>query len=251
MRHEAEHATARVAGSGHVTLGAVGVGHAPIGAGGVAKDELAGRVESGEVGGRAGHESALAMGYGQFEPAETLEEDAVAWDRPQAHPAVHEPARAVVRQRRQRRAGRRVGEQQARLQEHLEAVADAEHEAAAIAKAQQGVGQPGADFEGEDAAAGDVVAVGKASRDAEDLEVVGRRRLLGECPHVHPPGEAAGAFEGERRFMVAVGAGGTQDEGAGREHVRSPLPARRGSGGRRRFVPRRHHSRRSPGRTPS
>ena len=105
----------------------------------------------------------------------------------------------------------RVGEQQAGLQEHLEAVADAEDQTAAVAELCQGVGKPRLQFDRENPPAGDVVAVGEPARDAEDLEVVGKRRLLCQGMHVHPAGDRAGPLEGVRRFMVTVGARCPQD----------------------------------------
>jgi len=127
------------------------------------------------------------------------------------HPAIDEHAGGIVGEARAGCTRDRIGEQQARLQEDLKAVADAEDETAAVAELRQALGKPRLQFERENPPAGDVVAVGESARDAEDLEVVGKRRLLCQGMHVHAAGDRAGPLEGVGRFMVAVGARCPQD----------------------------------------
>ena len=97
------------------------------------------------------------------------------------------------------------------MEQHLKAVADAEDEAAFISKLHEGIGQASCQFQRKDAAAGDVIAVGKAAGDAQDLEVIGDRRLLGKSPHVDAAADRTGSLEGVCRLVIAVGAGGPQD----------------------------------------
>ena len=81
-----------------------------------------------------------------------------------------------------------------------------------ITKLRQGVGETRLQFQREDAAAGDIVAVGKASRDAEDLEVIGERRPLRKGTQVDAARNRTGPLEGMRRLVIAVGARCPQDQ---------------------------------------
>ena len=151
------------------------------------------------------------MGDRQFEPFHALQKHAAARHRLQMHPAVEELAGCVVGEARAGCPRDRIGQQQARLQEHLKAVADAEDEPATVAELCQALSEPRLQFEREDSPTGDVVAVGESARDAEDLKVVGKRWLLCQRVHVHAAGDRAGPLESMRRFVVAVGARCPQD----------------------------------------
>ncbi len=108
----------------------------------------------------------------------------------------------------------------------------AEDQAAPVPEPPEHVAQFRPELQRQDPAAGDVVAVGEAAGDAEDLVVVGGRRPLRQRPHVHTAGDAAGPFKGVGRLLITVGAWGTQHQSARREHL-SGSPGR-GSAKRRR-----------------
>ena len=127
----------------------------------------------------------------------------------------------------------RIGDEHPRLHEHLEAVADPEHETTAVAEAGEEIAEPGLQFEGEDPSAGDVVAVGEAAGDAEDLVVVGKRRLLCQGVDMNPLGNRPGPLEGVDGLMIAVRAGGTEDENTGGEHAGIPGDGAIGNGSNR------------------
>ena len=71
-----------------------------------------------------------------------------------------------------------VAVEQAALDEHLKAVADAEDQLAGVAKRGERVGQVMPQLVAEDAARGQVVAVAEPAGEAEDLELVGQLRRL-------------------------------------------------------------------------
>jgi len=75
------------------------------------------------------------------------------------------------------------------------------------------------DLVGEDAAGGDVVAVAEAARDRQDLVPIQQGWLGEQLINVYELAGGSGLFEGERGFAVAVGAGGTEDEGSGLHRV--------------------------------
>ena len=62
------------------------------------------------------------------------------------------------------------------LEQHLEAVADAEDQLLGVAELAEGVAEEVRELVGEDLAGGDVVAVGEAAGDDEDLVLLQQRR---------------------------------------------------------------------------
>ena len=83
-----------------------------------------------------------------------------------------------------------------------------------------GVGQVMLDLVGQDAAGGHVVAVAESARQAEDLEPLDQPGVLQEAVDVQRFALGPRLLEGERAFLVAVGAGGSQDEDVGLGHKR-------------------------------
>ena len=130
--HQPENPAGRVADAGHFAGRAVGVRRPPGRVVGIPQHQLTGRVEGVEGLFVAGCEPALGMRYRQFEPVESLEKHAASSLRLKLHPAVDEPAAGVVGQRCPGPAGSIGPQQQARLQQHLKAVADAENQSTAI-----------------------------------------------------------------------------------------------------------------------
>lgn len=103
---------------------------------------------------------------------------------------------------------------EAKADEHLEAVADTHDESAAIDESREGVAQTVADLVGEDATAGDVVAVAEAAGDRDDLEPVEGCRGFDESFDVRGVSRRAGLLPGEGGLLFAVNAGGPDDEDA-------------------------------------
>jgi hypothetical protein len=71
---------------------------------------------------------------------------------------------------------------------------------------------------GEDFSGGDVVAVGEAAGEAEDLVVFELRWILEQLVDVEGVNGRASELEGVSEFAVAVGAGGSQEDDAGGGH---------------------------------
>ena len=109
-------------------------------------------------------------------------------------------------------------QQDARLDHHLKTVADAEDQLAVGLEVGPGVGQVMLDLVGQDAAGGHVVAVAESARQAENLESLEQPGLLQQAVDVERFGLRPRFLEGEGGFLVAVGAGGSQDQDVGRRH---------------------------------
>jgi len=108
--------------------------------------------------------------------------------------------------------------EEAGFDEDLEAVADAEDEVAIVDELAEGGAEVVDELVGEDFAGGDVVAVGEAAGEGEDLELLELGGVGEESVDVE--GFDGGAHEGEGvvEFAVAVGAGGAEEEDAGGGH---------------------------------
>ena len=77
----------------------------------------------------------------------------------------------------------------------------------------QPVGKVMLHLAGQNAARGDVVAVTKSAGNTEDLELVRQRRTFQQPIDVDPFRLGAGLLECESRFPIAVGSGGSENEG--------------------------------------
>ena len=139
----------------------------------VAEDDLAGRLEGGE-GRRVGDEELpLAVGDGQLDRLVVGHERREARASGRGGPSATRsgPSRCSVSV-----AAPAVGAagQEARPDQDLEAVADPQDQAAAVVEPAEGVAQDGPEPGGEDPAGAEVVAVGEAAGDGQDLEGVER-----------------------------------------------------------------------------
>lgn len=105
------------------------------------------------------------MGDTQLQVAHALQKNAVSRLRAEPHPAVDEPARIVERQRRDR-SSIVVGQQQMRLHEHLEPIADSQDQLSRLAKRGQRVGQVVLKLVAQNPSGRNIVAVTKAARNA-------------------------------------------------------------------------------------
>ena len=74
------------------------------------------------------------------------------------------------------------------------------------------------DLVGEDAAGRHVVAVAEAAGKAEYLKPLDRPGIFQQAVDVQAFRSWPRPLEGERGFLVAIGAGGSQDEDVGRWH---------------------------------
>ena len=219
MRHQPENPAGRIAHARHVGHGTVGVGARARVVGGVPQHEVAARLEASARLGGVGDEPSFSMGDGQFEPLDATQEGTAAVGHPELNPAIDEPAGRVGGERRLGTSVRPRRQEQPRLHEHLEAVADPEDEASSVAELFQEIAEPHAELHREDPAAGDVVAVGKAPRDADDPALVEQPGLRGEPAKRHADALGTGPLEGVGRLSVAVGAGSAEDQGAWSRHV--------------------------------
>ena len=82
------------------------------------------------------------------------------------------------------RAGERAAGQEAAPHQHLEAVADACDQAAAVVKLPQGIAQGVAQPGGQDSPRAQVVAIGEAARNGQDLEIGERSGRLEQAAHM-------------------------------------------------------------------
>jgi hypothetical protein len=162
------------------------------------------------------------MGNRQFKPAESSEENAVARGCLEVHPAVDELTRIVMSQCCLGTSIGSGGEKQPCLQEHLEPIANPQNQTATFVKPPQGIAESLAQLKGQDPAAGDVVTVGEATRNTEDLKVIQNSRTFGKATNMHATTNPAGPLKGMSRLMVTVGSGATKDKSAGREHCWFP-----------------------------
>ena len=154
----------------------------------------------------AAQEAAFAVSDRQVQPVDAREKRAVAWHAWSVTQRSWNRPDVVVRQRGE--GAVLVGrDQQAGLEQRLEAVADAEDQLLGVAEAAQGVAEEAAELVGEDLAGGHVVAVGEAAGHDEDLVTLQQGRLFAQPVDVDALGDGAGRLEGELRFAVAVGAG--------------------------------------------
>src|SRR5262249_37600531 len=112
----------------------------------------------------------------------------------------------------------RVTGEQAGLDKDLEAVADAQGQAAPVAEPEQGIAEGRAEPDGQDAAGAEVGAERESAGDRQDLEAIEGPGLLDDPANV--PGLHLGAGERPRggRLLVAVDAGGAEDQGTWRGH---------------------------------
>lgn len=225
MGHEAEDAAGGVADAGDGILGTVDVV-------GVADGDLAAVLEPGEDIGAGGDEAALTVGDGELEDigafiggerlGQALGPDAdgggVVAD---GQPGIDEPAADVVLERDflSRGLGGPVAAlsagKEAGLDDDLETVAGGDHDAAAAGGGAELGPEVLLEADGEDAAGGDVIAVGEAAGEAEELEAVEEGGLGDELVEVDELDGGTGEFEGAAHLSIAVGAGGADDQGAG------------------------------------
>src|SRR5262249_31505733 len=143
VRHQAKHAAAGIANAGHISLGAVRIhGVASRFAVGIdiAKDDLCTLFEALQNPGLTAAKISFTMGDWQVQPIIALKERTALAVSLQANPAILEPTQSVVGQGSQRTVIIRLQEQ-AGLEQDLEAVADAENKFVAVAELTQSVAE--------------------------------------------------------------------------------------------------------------
>ena len=275
VRHQAQHPAGRVADACHVGHRAVGiVGKRQVGgrrqvsgrrqgAVGcptiflrqVTQHELSRRCQPCQGGRVAGDELAFPVRDGQIHRVDARQEDALRPLRPEPHPAILVLARVVVRERGRRAVRRLIVQQDARLDHHLEAVADAQDQFAGRFELAQRLGQVVPHLHRENLAGRHVVAEAESARNAQDLEAVQQTRVVQQAVDVQGFGLRSGGLEGEGGFVVAVRARGTEDQDGGGHcsfffffffyyHLNGASTPREESPGR--FPTRRHRRRRQP-----
>ena len=138
----------------------------------------------------------------------------MARHRLQMRPAGLESTGGIVSQSRERPVLVRRNEQ-AGFEQYLEAVADADDQLLGVAKLAEGVAEKGGQFNGQDLAGGNIVAVGEPAGDRQDVEFAEQLRVLAEAPDVNALGPSTGALESELRLLVAVRAGARRIKAVG------------------------------------
>ena len=214
MRHQAQHVARNVAQPGQVLLRAVRIDRKRPGLPvvvHVAQHDLPGLVEPIKDPFLPAHEVAFAVSHGQLQQIVPLEKRAFAGPGLEGDPAILELAVLVGGQRCQRALFVRQ-QNQPGLEQHLKAVAHAEDQLFLIAEGPQHVPQEMRQLAGEDLARGHVVAIGEAARDDEDLKIMQEPGIFPQTIDVDALRQPARQFEGELRFDVAIGTGGTQDQ---------------------------------------
>jgi hypothetical protein len=189
---------------------------------GISQNQLATGVEPVEEVITGGCKPSLGMGDRQLKPAEAPEENTVAWSCLKIDPAIDKLPRVVMGQSRLEASISGGGEEQSCLEEHLEAIADPKNQTSAIVKPAEGIAESLAKFKGQDPAAGDVVTVGEATWNTEDLEVIQNSGTLGKAANMHATADPARPLKGMGSLMIAVGSGATKDKSAGGEHCWVP-----------------------------
>ena len=220
MGHQPQHASGLITDASHICLRPVGIARRAGSIRSIPQHKLARRLKPGKRCWRTSTEAAFGMGHRQLEPAKSFQKHALRRTHHQLHPAVDEASRPVGRKSGQR-AGRGLMQQQGGLQEHLKAIADAEDQAAAVAKAFQRIGEERAQLQGEDPAAGNIVAIRKPARNAEDLILLQQGWFGGQRCDMHPSGDRSGPLECKRCLVVTVGAWGPEDQGSWGKHGNS------------------------------
>src|SRR4051812_39554390 len=121
-------------------------------------------------------------------------------------PAVLESSLRILSESRVRLSfGVRLNEEP-RLQQDLEAVADAKDQAAAVAKGAQLVAERSLQFRREDAASAEIIAEAESARDAEDLELIEYTGRGKDVVKAMDFDGRAGGLEREGGFFMTVGA---------------------------------------------
>lgn len=221
VRHQAEHAAGWIADPRDVGLRAVRVDRerARLAVGiDVAEHRLAGLDQALQDPLLRANEVSFAMGDGEVEPLVALEKRAFARSRLEVDPAVLEFAMGVVGERRDRGAIEIEGDDEPRLEQGLETVADAENQAFAIAKFAEDLAEKMLQLESKNFAGGDVITVGESAGDGHNLVLQKEFWIIAQALDVKSIDEGASFLEGELGLGVAVGAGGTEDENAGSSH---------------------------------
>ncbi len=148
------------------------------------------------------------------------EQAAAVGFRLKVDPAAFKMAGVVRRQRHAAipiRAERRAG-QQARFDQNLEAVADAEHRPPAGYKARHVIAQAVLETHGEQRPRAQVVAIGEAARHDQHGIIEQALFAADQLVDVDDLRAAPGQFTGQRRLPIPVRAVGMQDQNARRPH---------------------------------
>ena len=207
--HQAEDAARLVAHAGNVAERAVGI--VVVGLAAVAEDQLARLFQFFESRFIASNKLSFGMGDWQQEIFAAGKEGALFVVGARLDPTSQVAARVVPGKRRGWAVGI-IGVEQSRLDEHLEAVADAEQELACFAELLHHVGQMVTDLVGKNTTSGDVVAETESAGDAEDLVVGSELWRFEQAIQVQRFCFAPSKFKRKRRFDIAIGTRSTKNK---------------------------------------
>lgn len=163
-------------------------------------------------------EIAFAVGHRYVHLGHASEKNAVARSDKKVDPAIFEPAMAVVDERDKRPVFIRR-DNQARFDQHLKAVADAEDQLVLHAELAYGVSEEVLEFRGEDFSGTNIVPIAESAGKHQDLEIAQKLGRFAEAVNVKSLDVGSCCFEGEDGLRIAVGARGPQDEYVRSGHV--------------------------------
>lgn len=237
VRHKPKDTPTGVADTDDVVAGAVGVGGVGCGGrgperGAVTKSDLPILAEAIKHGLVTGNQASLTVGNREHHRVRGIPELLLKTLRPDAdavlngvnrHPPVDEPAAAVEREA-DLLLGRLGGPglagggpgQKPGLHGDLEPVADGEDRTTPGDRVTQRGVEVLLEPEGEDASAGDIVAVREAAGKADEVGAFQGRRIGDQGVEVNNLGDRAGKGKSACQFTIAVGARGADDQGTRR-----------------------------------
>jgi len=229
--HEAKHSSGFVTQAGEIAPASVGVIRITVHIRrALRRRDVGDRILTGIGDGlqtvSAGEEHAsFTMGNRQLVHAARVEEDTAIGPGTQSHPPVLEARWLVLGNGTAARSVAVIPEwQDAGLHEHLEAVADAEHDLAAPDECVERIAQVAAHLRRKDPSGSNVVAVTEPTWDGERLELVEHRRMLDQPADVHARGTRTGQFPGVLGLEVAIGASRSEYQYAYLCHEFADLP---------------------------
>jgi hypothetical protein len=166
-------------------------------------------------------ESPFAVGGRHVQVRDSFEKYAIPRRREETHPAIFESTVGVVGERGEGAVFVR-GHEEAGFEDRLEAVADAEDQFFVIAEFADGFGEKMFELIGQNLPSGDVIAVGKAPWDDENLEVMQFFWRFAELIDVEFLDVSTSGREGERGLVIAVGSWAAKDQNTRSRHDENP-----------------------------
>ena len=218
--HQPQHATGRVAQPGDPRRRTIGI------VGGIVRQgDLAPCPPAVEDRGRIDGDPALGMRHRQFQLADSPQKHRLALGDLQLDPAAGVTAIRIPREGGVGRAGHVGGPRRASpwqhpgLDQHLEAIADAQRQLVSREELSQHISEVRPHLGPEDHPGPHVVAVAEPPRDAQNLEVAEQLGLFEQAEQVNPFGATSAMLEDPGGLDIAVGSRSPQHQHAGSSHA--------------------------------